>query len=74
MWLQSNAQNLKASFVAVTCSKYIFPENMEGMFIETNLRNILVSPKTFKYWVGAQWSQSYLVGRKRLFSLGWLPF
>ena len=27
-----------------------------------------------KYWVGVQWGQSYLMGRRCLFSLGWLPF
>ena len=27
-------------------------------------------PKTFRYWVNMQWGQSYLVGRRCLFSLG----
>ena len=27
------------------------------------------SPKTLKYWVGVQWGQSYLMGRRCLFSL-----
>ena len=31
-------------------------------------------PQTLKYWVGVQWGQSYLMGRRCLFSLGWLPF
>ena len=29
---------------------------------------------TLKYWVGVQRRQSYLMGRRCLFSLGWLPF
>ena len=28
----------------------------------------------FKYWVGVQQGQFYLIGRKYLFSLGWSPF
>ena len=28
----------------------------------------------FKYWVGVQQGQSYLIGRRFLFSLGWQPF
>ena len=32
------------------------------------------TPKTMKYWVGVQWGQSYLMGRRCLFSLGWQPF
>ena len=31
-------------------------------------------PKTLKYWVGVQQGQSYLMGRRCLFSLGWPPF
>ena len=27
--------------------------------------------ETLKYWFGVQWSQSYLMGRRSLFSLGW---
>ena len=34
----------------------------------------LFLPKTLKYWVGVQWGQSYLMGRRCLFSLGWQPF
>ena len=30
--------------------------------------------KTLKYWVGVQPGQSYLMGRKCLFSLGWQSF
>ena len=37
------------------------------------IKNAL-SPKTLKYWVGAQRGQSYLMGRRCLFSLGWPPF
>ena len=32
------------------------------------------TPKTLKYWVGVQRSQSYLMGRRCLFSLAWPPF
>ena len=31
-------------------------------------------PDTLKYWVGVQRGQSYLMGRRCLFSLGWPPF
>ena len=31
-------------------------------------------PETLKYWVGVQWGQSYLMGRRCLFSLGWPHF
>ena len=34
----------------------------------------LFIPKTLKYWVGVQRGQSYLTGRRCLFSFGWLPF
>ena len=30
-------------------------------------------PETLKYWVGVQQGQSYLIGRRCLFGLGWLP-
>ena len=30
--------------------------------------------KRFKYWVGDQWHQYYLIGRRCLFSLAWPPF
>ena len=30
--------------------------------------------KTLKYWVGVQGGQSYLMGRRCLFSLGWPTF
>ena len=33
-----------------------------------------VTPKTLKYLVGFQRGQSYLTGRRCLFSLGWPPF
>ena len=35
---------------------------------------VFVIPETLKYWVGVQWGQSYLMGRRCLFSLGWPPF
>ena len=30
--------------------------------------------ETLKYWVGVQQGQSYLMGRRCLFRLGWPPF
>ena len=33
-----------------------------------------VSSETLKYWVGVQQKQSYLIGRRYLFSHGWPPF
>ena len=33
-----------------------------------------IPPETMKYWVGVQRGQSYLMGRRCLFSLGWQPF
>ena len=30
--------------------------------------------ETSKYWVDVQWGQSYLMGRRCLFSLRWRPF
>ena len=33
-----------------------------------------ITPKTLKYWTGVQQGQSYLTGRRCLFSLGWPPF
>ena len=35
---------------------------------------IQVLPETLKYWVGFQRGQSYLMGRRCLFSRGWPPF
>ena len=31
----------------------------------------IIYPETLKYWAGVQWGQSYLMGRRCLFSLGW---
>ena len=33
-----------------------------------------IFPETLKYWVGVQRGQSYLMGRRCLFSLGWPLF
>ena len=33
-----------------------------------------ISRRHLKYWVGVQRGQSYLMGRRCLFSLGWPPF
>ena len=38
----------------------------------TELKDVL--SETLKYWVGVQWGQPYLMGRRCLFSLGWPPF
>ena len=35
---------------------------------------MMVIQETLKYWVGVQQGQSYLMGRRCLFSLGWQPF
>ena len=32
------------------------------------------TPEILKYWVGVQRGQSYLMGRRCLFNLGWPPF
>ena len=37
-------------------------------------REFIFLLKTLKYWVGVQRGQSYLMGRRCLFSLGWPPF
>ena len=34
----------------------------------------ILTPRHLKYWVGVQRGQSYLMGRRCLFSLGWPPF
>ena len=46
-----------------------------SVFVIVN-KNIsgIVYPETFKYWVGIQRGQFYLMGRRCLFSLGWPPF
>ena len=31
-------------------------------------------PKALKYCVGVQWDQSYIMGRRCFFRLGWPPF
>ena len=33
-----------------------------------------INPKTLKYWVGVQWHQCYLMGRRCLFSFAWPHF
>ena len=37
-------------------------------------RDLLQQQQTLKYWVGVQWDQSYLIGRRCFFKLGWPPF
>ena len=45
------------------------------IFFEFGILSLkLGSPKTLKYWIGVQQGQSYLMGRRCLFSLGWPPF
>ena len=44
------------------------------IFFEFGILSLkLGSPKTLKYWIGVQQGQSYLMGRRCLFSLGWRP-
>ena len=52
--------------VNIVCSKV--------RYFSYSAKVIQVLPKTLKYWVGFQWGQSYLMGRRCLFSLGWPPF
>ena len=33
-----------------------------------------MAPNGLKYWVGVQWGQSYLIGRRCLFRFGWTSF
>ena len=49
--------------------------DMEGIDLDLELiRTQKYSPpETLKYWFGVQWGQSYLIGRRCLFSLGWPP-
>ena len=45
------------------------------IFFEFGILSLkLGSPKTLKYWIGVQQGQSYLMGRRCLFSFGWPPF
>ena len=45
------------------------------IFFEFGILSLkLGSPKTLKYWIGAQQGQSYLMGRRCLIGLGWPPF
>ena len=48
----------------VALSRALFPIKLSHNF----------PPETLKYWVGVQRGQSYLMGRRCLFSLGWQPF
>ena len=43
-------------------------ENIQSNYIKTFV------PETLKYWAGVQRGQSYLMGRRCLFNLGWQPF
>ena len=43
-------------------------------WINEKIQAWIFLPKTLKYWVGVQRGQSYLMGRRCLFSLGWPPF
>ena len=42
--------------------------------LQTNFLNSMGFSETLKYWVGVQRGQSYLMGRRCLFSLSWPPF
>ena len=39
-----------------------------------NVFSNILAPQTLKYRVGVQWGQSYIMGRRCLFSLDWPPF
>ena len=41
---------------------------------EQDIRAIQVVSENKKYWVGVQQGQSYLMGRRCLFSIDWAPF
>ena len=50
--------------ICMELSRNIFKEKVLKYFFS----------KTLKYWIGVQRGQSYLMGRRCLFSLGWPPF
>ena len=43
----------------------------EGYIHQFQPKPTYFHPKTLKYWIGVQQGQSYLMGRRCLFSLGW---
>ena len=64
-----------------TSKKNFWKKSTHSYFILYHLMKVLILssslgfiPETLKYWVGVQRGQSYLVGRRCLFSLGWPPF
>ena len=59
----------------VDTNEVAMPEKLEKWkYLEPILGEITARPETMKYWVGVQRGQSYLMGRRCLFSLGWQPF
>ena len=56
----------------VTCLLIVFLTEVPLWFQTLELAER--SPETLKYWVGVQRCQSYLMGRRCIFSLGWQPF
>ena len=57
-----------AEYWRLRTSSRLFSDFMKMILI------LLKSPKILKYWVGVQLGQSYLMGRRCLFNLGWPPF
>ena len=69
LWRFQAKRNLQCNFDY----KYLFikisQKNIYKPYLEGNM-----FPRTLKYRVGVQQGQSYVIGRKCLFSLGWPPF
>ena len=49
-------------------------DNIYSKTIMISKHQQMVWKNALKYWVGVQWGQSYLMGRRCLFSLAWPPF
>ena len=47
---------------------------MPIVFIALIYLKLYLFPEALKYWVGVQQDQSYLRGRRCIFSFGWQPF
>ena len=47
---------------------------VKASILSTEICFCVIYPETLKYWVGVQWGQPYLMGRRCLFPLGWTPF
>ena len=60
----------------ITKPPYQFCNNVETIRFDFKKNSFLIkrgnfSPETLKYWVGVQQGQSYFMGKRCLFSLGW---